>query len=78
MFRSYTHTTVFPMTVSDTDQPAVAQYVDDAAKKFLATLLPDDSLLFHATKAAQSLLDEIETANNKDKDNSTSRTVLGW
>lgn len=61
------------MAVTNTDHPTFVQYVDDAAKTFLASLSPDESVLFQATKAAGSLLQEIEAVNNEHKNESASR-----
>lgn len=55
------------------NQPAIVQLVKDSANNFLASLSPDENALFEATKTAESLLQEVESANNEHKDASVSR-----
>jgi hypothetical protein len=55
------------------NQPAIVHLVKDSAKNFLASLSPDEIVLFQATKTAESLLQEVETANIEHKDASSSR-----
>jgi hypothetical protein len=55
------------------DQPAIVQLIENSAKNFVASLSPDENALFQSTKAAESLLQEVEIANNKHKDVSISR-----
>lgn len=55
------------------NQPAIVHLVRDSARNFLASLSPDESALFEATKTADSLLKEVESANNEHKDASVSR-----
>jgi hypothetical protein len=59
-----------------TDQPAITQLgnysVNDSASTFLASLLPDEQILFQATKAVEALLHEVNTSNKEHRDASVS------
>ena len=55
------------------NQPAIVHLVKDSAKNFLASLSTEENALFEATKTAESLLQEVESASNEHKDASASR-----
>jgi hypothetical protein len=58
---------------TDMNRPAIVQLVEDSAKSFVASLSTEENALYQATKAAGSLLQEIELANSEHKDVSVLR-----
>lgn len=57
------------------EQTAIVQLVKESSKEFVASLSVDEQELFHATKTAQAILQEVSAANGEHKDASVTRRV---
>lgn len=58
---------------STTVQHGLVRSVKDATQSFVASLSPEEQVLFQATTAAESVLLELQAANSEHKDASNFR-----